>query len=486
MATKIIKHSNKNRKKNTITLKLGMAANAAIMAASIHSIDGFDVAKDILTDHFSRAAAPDSQTASLAPLPFQPHFKTDAELGTMRPALTATINEDNLKQSFYFDDHGNQRGSFEFAYARLKETAPEKHQWAYDIAEHARDVGVHPLPLMLIMTNEVGLNEDYTIGTKDAQGPFQTQALWFIEHVQKYAKETPFYHNHSKDDPNRIALDSILNNEELLEKEPRKTKAKNIARMFTEQDKTTNPVDWTFSELRFNKQFMAELMGVKLSHEFPEYKIDNLPQDAETALDHIITSFGKTYSEHLKGPTGSQYLYALAEAAPDLTIAMHEDVRKAADRLQSDNEWAYPFVAASWLSKTNENKGPFQNGADTRLGDVPEFFTSYVERQTNMVLEPLRPIIQVTSPIRGQTFDNYKAAILRGSKTPDVLDLLNQDTTLTASARPVARAESVTRMAQIFTSEAAGTHHRSVTSVRHTERPERKPQTNIIQASYKK
>lgn len=442
MGTRIIKYgqetetltSGKNKKLRAYKAFLGAVAQAPLVALMIYSAN-----PDSSTPNDFEPTEPTAQDAQ-PNLPIRVEFDQHAVLKPTPPELESSIDLNQLQQDFYFDENGNERGSFEFAYARLKETAPDRHQWAYDIAEHARDVGVHPLPLMLILTKEVGLNEDYTIGTKDAQGPFQMQALWFIEKVQKYAEDTPFYQNLTPNNPDRIAIDSILNNASLADNEVRKAEADQIASLFANQDKTSDPVAWAFSELRFNGEFVAQIMGNVVKNDFPELAIENLPDNANDAADLIMDRTTRYYATHMTGRAGSDYIWYLSENHPDVTYDQTNVISGIIQTLNEEDSSLWPKVKPTTLVAILEsNPGAFPDQANTVAGNATKTFEMYVERQTAMVMGPLQPIIDVTSPTNGQSFDDFKLAVLNGSKNPDILDLLNQNTILTSSLRPSAR-----------------------------------------------
>ncbi len=337
---------------------------------------------------------------------------------------------------FHYNEHGHTRGSLNHAFGILNTNAPDDHKHFYDAASRGGNDKIHSLFPLLIMTTETGLRPFYG-DTKSAQGYYQNESLWLIENCQKYCRDTPFYKNLDKSDPTKWAIDSILNDPDLSDPKTRKARSIEMDKSFATGVYDETKMDMEFLDLRFNADFATQLMKEKIYVECEPCRTENLPENASDALAITLEEFGKFYSRHLKGDNGSRYLYALADAAPDLRINQTAEVQIVADKLQEENGWIYKFSAEEWKINTEANKGPFKEGSQSKLGDIPQYFADYVALKTSLVLEPLAPVIQITDNQTGQTFSNY---LVHG----DALEDLKQSPTTQSSTRPKSRPEGLT------------------------------------------
>ena len=333
---------------------------------------------------------------------------------------------------FHYNEHGDARGSLDYAFDILEKNAPDNHKHFYDIAQKGGNDKVHSLMPLLIMTTETGLRPYYG-DTKSAQGPYQTESLWLIENCQKYCRDTDFYKNLNDGDHTKMAIDSIIDDDDMNNDTKRKERSIAMDKAFATGLYDETRMDLEFLNLRFNDDFATQLIKQKIYAECEACRTENLPDDANEALAVIYEEYGRFYSRHLKGDNGSRYLYALAEAAPDLRIEQAAEVQAAADTLQKENGWVYGFSATEWVRNTDANKGPFKDGAQTRLGDIPDYFAEYVSTQSSLVTAPLQTVMQVT----GQSFENH---LLNG----DAVQSLSKSTEVTESIRPQPRPDNLT------------------------------------------
>lgn len=331
---------------------------------------------------------------------------------------------------FHYNENGHARGSLDYAFDILHANAPEDQKRFYNVAAQGGNDKVHSLFPLLIMTTEIGLRPFYG-DTKSAQGYYQNESLWLIENCQKYCRDTEFYKDLNDNDPIKWAIDSILNDPDMRDPTTRKARSIKMDRSFATglYDETT--MDMEFLDLRLNEDFATQLMNQKIYVECEACRTENLPDDANEALAIIYEEYGRFYSRHLKGDNGSRYLYALAEAAPELRIEQTVEVQQIANRLQEENGWIYGFNAEEWKINTEANRGPFRDGAQTRLGDIPRHFAEYVSLKSSLVTVPLTTIITIADAESGQSFENY---FLNG----DAFNSLNQPTEVTESKRPQA------------------------------------------------
>jgi len=350
---------------------------------------------------------------------------------------SAMLSFSETRNDFHYNENGDARGSLDYAFDILHEKAPKDQQRFYDVATRGGNDKVHSLFPLLIMTTEIGLRPFYG-DTKSAQGYYQSESLWLIENCQKYCRDTEFYKNLDDSNPTRWAIDSILDDPDMNNPTKRKARSVEMDKAFATHAYDETNMDMEFINLRFNENFATQLIKQKIYVECEPCRTENLPEHADEALAVIYEEYGRFYSRHLKGDNGSRYLYALAEAAPDLRIEQTEEVQRVADELQKENGWIYGFNATEWTVNTERNKGPFKDGAQTRLGDIPEYFADYVSLKSSLVTEPLKTIMTITNANSGQRFENY---LLHG----DALNSLNKSTDVTVSKRPESRPKNTSQ-----------------------------------------